>query len=455
MAKRKRQEEEAEEVIPPARDNQCHYWVKRKRRYCHLGVKPGKTYCGQHSVLEEGEPGDRIPCPYDSKHNISAKDVEKHLKKCNSRPKPRPPYHVDDINVPRLSPTVASDDADRPISKDRLRALPSQMFAALVDKIRRLHAKVLPEGKNDFDMVILSHPAMASRVDISHGGKHATQQSSLLGHLDRLGLLQQSNVYIEFGCGKGELANWIHVAVGDPSRYVLVDRRNFRQKFDANIKLDPTTWVDRLSMDIKDLDLTQYSRVRSEKSIAVSKHLCGSATDITLRCIGHYVKNGGNIQGVVIALCCHQICKYGMYVDHGYLNDIGISEEEFRFMCVMSTWAVCGSREQQRAAEEESAVHGVSNEEKAHTEKEDDDEADQHTLDAVDAVDLQKDGEHWSGLSFSERAKLGFQCKRIFDHGRLLYLRRLGFEADLVYYIGKDKSLENLALVARRKGGDS
>lgn len=66
--------------------------------------------------------------------------------------------------------------------------------------------------------------------DASHGGKHAVQQASILGHMDRLGLLNENNVFIEFGCGKGELSNWISVAMGENSKFVLIDRRNFRQK---------------------------------------------------------------------------------------------------------------------------------------------------------------------------------------------------------------------------------
>lgn len=202
-------------------------------------------------------------------------------------------------------------------------------------------------------------------------------------------------------------------------------------------------------MDIKNLDLTHYDKLQNSPAVGVSKHLCGSATDITLRCIGRYVESGGDVAGVVIALCCHQICKYGMYIDPGYLVDCGIGREEFELMCVMSTWAVCGTREGKTAAEQEENAKTESVGQ-PNTEQQEPDE-EQHTLSGINAADQQQDGEHWSGLTFPQRKELGVRCKRILDHGRVQYLRKLGFVADLVYYVGKDKSLENLALVARRR----
>ena len=126
--------------------------------------------------------------------------------------------------------------------------------------------------------------------------------------------------------------------------------------------------------------------------------------------------------------------------------------------------------------------------------KEDDNGADgekdpQHTTSGFDDADQQEGYEsghyclqflkfiphhnrdHWSGLTFEEREKLGFQVsfekqsesgncepkmgmafqvKRIIDIGRARYLESLGLKVDLVYYVDRGTSLENLLLLASR-----
>ncbi|KAI8907456.1 methyltransferase TRM13-domain-containing protein [Powellomyces hirtus] len=388
---------------------------------------------------------ERVPCPYDGGHNVAAKDLEKHMRKCNNKPEPIPLHFVENINVaqPPSAPTGnakeseetdAAAEAAATTARERLFRLPRETFTNLVSKVQRLYAEVIPK---DLETMVLTHPSMNERLAAAGNGKHAVQQASLLGHIDRLGLLEQGNVFVEFGAGKGELAKWIYVAVGDPSKYVLIDRRNFRQKFDANMKHNTATWIDRLSMDIKDLDLTQYARVNHEKIVAVSKHLCGAATDLTLRCIANYQTNAatnentGSIEGIVIALCCHHICKFAMYADPEYLQQWGISEEEFESMCVMSSWGTCGTPPS--VTEPNTPTHVLTK-----------------PLNTAPTAD-DTDQPHWTQLTFAERETLGLQCKRVLDYGRLAYLRRCGFEADLVYYVDRKNSLENLALVAKRK----
>jgi len=41
-------------------------------------------------------------------------------------------------------------------------------------------------------------------------------------------------------------------------------------------------------MDIKDLCLAKLSLLHHKKLVAVSKHLCGCATDLTLKCLVNY-----------------------------------------------------------------------------------------------------------------------------------------------------------------------
>lgn len=53
--------------------------------------------------------------------------------------------------------------------------------------------------------------------------------------------------------------------------------------------------VQRITIDIKDLELSRVQALSDDKGqrkpvVAFSKHLCGSATDITLKCLMNYVE---------------------------------------------------------------------------------------------------------------------------------------------------------------------
>ena len=67
--------------------------------------------------------------------------------------------------------------------------------------------------------------------------KHLIQNSSLLGQLDKSGLLENGNTFIEFGSGRGQLTYWLTRAVTDPStcQFILVDKASHRHKFDNRL----------------------------------------------------------------------------------------------------------------------------------------------------------------------------------------------------------------------------
>ena len=149
----------------------------------------------------------------------------------------------------------------------------------------------------------------------------------------------------------------------------------------------------------------------------------------------------------MIALCCHHNCKWECYVDPGFLRKVGLDKREFELLCVMSSWATCGTREQREAAELER--------QKTRSAVDDDDDVPEEDAieERVPAEDADTEADHWTGLPFSARETLGQQCKRILDYGRAAYVREtMGMDAELVYYIERENSLENLALVVTRRG---
>jgi tRNA:m4X modification enzyme len=217
----------------------------------------------------------------------------------------------------------------------------------------------------------------------------------------------------------------------DTVSFILIDRKNTRCKFDNGIRsiTEKKTVVKRIGIDIKDLDLSKLDLLKGKSVVAYSKHLCGSATDITLKSLINYAKSsvyGNSVIGIIIALCCHQLCRYNMFPYHEYFQDNGITNNDFKRICAMSSWAICGQR--------------LPNE---------NDEGDHAYNEAEDGDENNK--MHYSGLEHSIREQLGYKCKRIIDVGRAKYLEANGFDVELIYYVEPSTSLENLALMATPK----
>lgn len=273
-----------------------------------------------------------------------ADDLKAHLFKCNARPKDNPAQFSLDINLsmPRpeeasssatTSDATAATSATTPSGKSEvLTALSQDQLMSLIKKIQDLHAKYVPEIRKQ----VLDHPALDERKKSVKNIKHAHQQASLLGHMKQLDMLNDpTTCYVEFGAGRGELSNYLKIAVDDhgTATFVLVDRTPPRNKFDSAIlgREEIKSLVKRHTMDIKDLVLAEVPEVRrdvtatqrelpvkdilavpeteagcndskAEKEdaqkepeyvekkpvVALSKHLCGGATDITLKCLMNY-----------------------------------------------------------------------------------------------------------------------------------------------------------------------
>ena len=95
-----------------------------------------------------------------------------------------------------------------------------------------------------------------------------------------------------------------------------------------------------------------------QKVIAISKHLCGAATDLAINSLVNFVENSvpstentdqiinnkTPLLGIMIALCCHHRCSWNTFVGKKYLLErAGFSPDEFTLLCGLTSWATCGS----------------------------------------------------------------------------------------------------------------
>ncbi|XP_017491130.1 PREDICTED: LOW QUALITY PROTEIN: tRNA:m(4)X modification enzyme TRM13 homolog [Rhagoletis zephyria] len=412
----------------------CAHWVHRKKRYCKMTVKAGQRYCGEHQpsvfsessqLATEADDNVRIPCPLDAKHTVFKKKLQKHLQICNARDKGDAPAYIEKgINL-GMTDVVSTD-----YSKLRIHDLPDEEFYKIVSTIKALYAKFV---ENTIESIHQHHKLLETELANSDYGhetrKHLLQASALLGILDSEKQILASTSYVEFGAGKGQLAYYLaHLLVTTASQVVLVDRMSLRHKKDN--KIEDRSLVHRIRADIADFRMSGLKKLRStRRCVAVSKHLCGAATDLTLRCItqprciDEDSKSPGT-EYVLIALCCHHRCDWQVYVGKSFFQEHGLTSREFAVITKMASWAICGtgmSRERRRALEEQS----------------------QKPEEVADANSKQR-------LSLAERERIGGMCKRILDYGRLQYLRSHGFKATLKYYVDRDVTLENVCLIARK-----
>ncbi|XP_048458434.1 tRNA:m(4)X modification enzyme TRM13 homolog isoform X2 [Rhincodon typus] len=387
----------------------CGYFVEKKKRYCKMIVAKGKRLCGEHANTasdSEGYKQRRIPCPLDPKHTVNEDKLEKHLKKCNSREKPKPVYYVKDING-------GYEDAMET----------SRQQASLAGNLERMGLL----GSN--------------RCFVEFGAGRGK-----LSHWIDLALQDAKNVH-----------------------FLLVERATTRFKVDGKHKNSGSVF-ERLQVDIKDLSLGRVPLLARKRLpvVGIGKHLCGAATDLALRCLMESYKtnledtgkeppekrlksdemctigdhkclsnctvdsaeNRSPVLGVAIALCCHHRCEWRYYVGKEFFFSQGLDAEDFRIFQRMSSWATCGMKWHASGV-------GEAEFDKANQKEQ------------LEDYDFEEESFTYDGtLTVEDREHLGHLCKRLIDQGRIYYLKQQGFDSVLQYYTSPSISLENVLLTA-------
>jgi hypothetical protein len=149
--------------------------------------------------------------------------------------------------------------------------------------------------------VCLSYDIYDINRTVTESVKHNLQFSSLIGCLERFGLLKKENLFVEFGSGKGVFLisfflfiYWHHFIIEEQfiytyridwmcsfclgtlshylqkilekSKHILIDRANFRRKLDMYHKSEenqPNCLFKRIKADIKDLNFSLIPQVQN------------------------------------------------------------------------------------------------------------------------------------------------------------------------------------------------
>uniref|UniRef100_A0A8B9F7V6 tRNA:m(4)X modification enzyme TRM13 n=1 Tax=Amazona collaria TaxID=241587 RepID=A0A8B9F7V6_9PSIT len=449
-----------------AEAGRCAYFVERKKRFCKMAPAPGRRFCGEHGQQEEENGRKRIPCPLDPKHTVYEDQLQKHLKKCNSREKPKPVYFVQDINA------GLQDVAEIPEKRVPLSSLSKEELENLIIKLKKASNGLEFHLKEQ----ILSHQALQEALNDPKNGesafKHLKQQASILGNMEKLHLLGPGRCFIEFGAGRGKLSHWVDVALQNVEdvQFLLVERATTRFKVDGKHQRRDSIF-ERLQVDIQHLCLNKVPILEKKKLpvVGMGKHLCGAATDLALRCLveryaaccdaqneepapkrsrtdqAEVASNSSAdnesskadckpVAGIVIALCCHHKCDWTHYVGREFFKSVGLGPVEFHCFQRMSSWATCGMRETTNKASASEASEEQTGDTEEHEQAFSKIESGPDTLQGI--------------LTVEERKEIGSLCKRLIDHGRIEYLQQRGYKAVLQYYIESAVSLENVLLTA-------
>lgn len=285
----------------------CQHYLPIKKRTCKFEAKPGFIFCGNHMPNDLQPTRKRVRCPWDPSHTVFESDLAQHEFKCPSHlfriSSQAQAFCVKDVNtgssdslqvtahqlLPNDSTHEQPTASPAQLRHRYLQALHTDEFLHLVHRITATHAQICSDEQ---PVQYLELEACQAHLQPDNHRpfslKHAQQQASIVGHMQQIGLLQnaEGRVYIEFGAGRGYLSSMLADA-SDARNFVLLDVRGFRNKADRSLRQLESLRLQRLRVDIKDFQPAGVDGLNGGQApwVATGKHLCGAATDFTLRCV--------------------------------------------------------------------------------------------------------------------------------------------------------------------------
>lgn len=234
--------------------------------------------------------------------------------------------------------------------------------------------------------------------------------------------------FLDLGAGKALLTRACYEASGRRAPAIALDCRklspydrlydppNTRYAREEAPDVDGEAPYSRVIADVRRLGATKLpvgERSRDGGVLALSKHLCGDATDASLVAVCAEPL-AGSVGACVIAPCCHQKMKQRHYCNVAYLRSNGFCRDP-------------------RAPDFATLLHLVE-------------------LSKAKELQAFEYKRSWilPLLGFPYCRRLGKIARRLLEGGRIAYLEARGFEAELVSYVDEDVAPDNLAIIATR-----
>lgn len=197
--------------------------------------------------------------------------------------------------------------------------------------------------------------------------KHLKQISSIVSHVDRMmneySQEEESCCLVELGAGRGKLSYWFDqsrrnkLGKNIKSKFknvniILLERGSQKHKFDSLLKQNSeqnNSEFSRIRIDLKDVFVNKIPLIqKSSKCILYGKHVCGCATDFSIRCLKNSLEDFSEpkvkILGFLLALCCHHVCEWDYFCGKKFLYQLGIDSKLFYIIRSISSWSTSSDR---------------------------------------------------------------------------------------------------------------
>ncbi|XP_015418879.1 PREDICTED: tRNA:m(4)X modification enzyme TRM13 homolog isoform X2 [Myotis davidii] len=379
-------------------EGRCGYYVAKKKRFCRMVAAAGRRFCGEHAgAAEEENARKRILCPLDPKHTVYEDQLAKHLRKCNSREKPKPDFFIQDINA------GLKDETEIPEQLVPISSLPEEQLEILIKKLKKAS-----EDAEEVHFILVEKVPTRFKVD----GKHRKKNS----------VFQRLQIDIQHLC-----LNRIPVLSRERLPVVGIGKHLCGAATDLALRCLVETYGARREEGNEEPSAKRIKNSKADKDLDAAAEDGGE---------GLVAEEWSPVAGIVVALCCHHRCDWRHYVGKDYFRARGLGALEFHYFQRMSSWATCGRR---TAAPEASGVPRTRDDESEDGEEHD---GGGHRGPEDRAGTLP------GFLPAEEKERLGRLCKLLIDQGRLEYLQRRGFRAALQRYADPGVSLENVLLTA-------
>jgi tRNA:m4X modification enzyme len=374
-----------EKIIPikNPNPNNCELYIIKKGRYCHFEKYKGSEYCVYHRIQEKDE---YLICPYDPKHRILKHKYKNHLKVCNTLSNKKNlennEWYIKEFNKakPDKNHILPNDEELNKLYNIKFELISSEEFEHYIKIIlksyeiaKNLYDKYIKD--NDLENYVnktlnvnlknkdIYYSISGINVDIDNDLKHTEQRQHLEKHsiqnealsdlVFKSGLMNKDSeniIVVEFGAGKGGLSEAINKENNDKAIYILLERAGVRFKkenknqkyhsirFKTDIINFNLNYIDNLDKITKEEKQKKLLEEKGYNIIGIAKHICGCAFDISLTSIFNYSQQE-KIKGLVMATCCHHICRVELLNHLYYYTDtLNLNLKEIIFIFKSTSW---------------------------------------------------------------------------------------------------------------------
>ena len=374
-----------EKIIPikNPNPNNCELYIIKKGRYCHFEKYKGSEYCVYHRIQEKDE---YLICPYDPKHRILKHKYKNHLKVCNTLSNKKNlennEWYIKEFNKakPDKNHILPNDEELNKLYNIKFELISSEEFEHYIKIVlesyeiaKNLYDKYIKD--NDLENYVnktlnvnlknkdIYYSISGINVDIDNDLKHTEQRQHLEKHsiqnealsdlVFKSGLMNKDSeniIVVEFGAGKGGLSEAINKENNDKAIYILLERAGVRFKkenknqkyhsirFKTDIINFNLNYIDNLDKITKEEKQKKLLEEKGYNIIGIAKHICGCAFDISLTSIFNYSQQE-KIKGLVMATCCHHICRVELLNHLYYYTDtLNLNLKEIIFIFKSTSW---------------------------------------------------------------------------------------------------------------------